>query len=75
MQGDALNWTMNHFTISEFESDVPRLLHKAAAEIASLGDIEIFDITFCGHFDGPKYETKMTVYFSPSSDSSTLPES
>lgn len=59
----AVNWTANHFTISDTEANVPRLLRKVADSIDQLGDIEILDLCFSNQVEGKFLQSKLTVYF------------
>ena len=54
---------MQHFSIHDGDCDVPSLLDRVRSNIVELGDIDVFDITFCAHFDGPDYVAEMTVYY------------
>jgi hypothetical protein len=58
------NWKANHFTISDAEANVPRLLRRVAASIEELGPIEVLDLTFSNQVEGRAFESKVTVYFS-----------
>lgn len=58
---DIHSWTANHFTISELDGNVPRLLRRVATAISRLGEIDIHDVTFCGELDSEEY--RVTVYF------------
>ena len=57
-------WTIHHFTISDSEPHVSRLLRKVADSIDKLGDVEVFDITFCAEIGGATPEIRMTTYVS-----------
>ena len=57
-------WKANHFTISDAEANVPRLLRRVAASIEELGPIEVLDLTFSNQVEGRAFESKITVYFS-----------
>jgi hypothetical protein len=59
---------MRHFTMHDGNCDVPALLERVRAAIVERGAIDVFDITFKAHWDGPNYVAEMTVYFWPSDD-------
>lgn len=54
-----------HFTIHDAECDVPRLLESVRAHIVELGSIDVMDMSFSAHFDGPDFVAEMTVYYRP----------
>jgi hypothetical protein len=56
---------MRHFTVHSPECDVPRLLDAVRVSLVELGAVDVYDITFCAHFDGPEYVAEMTVYYWP----------
>jgi len=59
---------MRHFTVHDPDCDVPRLLDRVRAAIVGLGAVDVYDISFCAHHDGPEYVAEMTVYYWPKSD-------
>ncbi len=59
-----LDGMMRHFTLHHSEADAGELLERAAAEIRSRGGIDVFDITYCAHFDGDAYVAEISVYYS-----------
>jgi len=67
-RGQVVDWKANHFTISDAQADVPRLLRRLAKSIEELEGVEILDMTFCNQTEGRSFESKMTVYFSFTND-------
>ncbi len=61
---DIRAWTCNHFSISEAQGEVARLLRKVADSIDELGNIEILDVTFNSETVGRDPDATVTVYFS-----------
>jgi hypothetical protein len=57
-------WTAHHFSISDADADIPRLLRKIADAIDELGDVEVFDVAVSQQVEGPTFTSKATVYFS-----------
>lgn len=56
-------WKVNHFSISDEDNDVPRLLRQVADTMEQLGTIDVQDVTFCVQTEGGSLECEMTVYF------------
>jgi hypothetical protein len=60
--GRVQGWTCHHFSISDSEANIPRLLRKTANAIEELGTVEILDVTCCLEVEGPQFEATTTVY-------------
>lgn len=60
----ARGWTANHFSLSDVEANVPRLLRSVADKIEELEHVEILDVVLSEQMEGPRPEWKATVYFS-----------
>jgi hypothetical protein len=58
-----MEWTAHHFSISDHEANVARLLRNVADALDELGTVEVLDVTFCQEVEGSAPEARMTVYF------------
>lgn len=60
-------YTMYHFSqsnpVGESQGDVPALLRRVADTIASLGDVQVYDITFRSERADGEDAVTMTVYY------------
>jgi hypothetical protein len=56
--------TVQVFTIHNADCDVLALLESVRGVISDLGAVDVWDMTFSAHFDGPDYVAEMSVYFS-----------
>jgi hypothetical protein len=60
-------WTALHFSLANAEGpgqgNVPQLLNRLAAEIRSLGEVEVLDITFQTEITADGNRPHFTVYY------------
>jgi len=60
-------WTALHFSLANAEGrgqgNVPHLLNRLAAEIRSLGELEVLDITFQTEITAEGNRPQFTVYY------------
>jgi hypothetical protein len=63
------DWTVRHFSQANPEGpgqgNVPNLLRRVADSIESLGEVEVYDVTFHSEVTGDENRVSMTVYWDP----------
>lgn len=55
---------MHHFSVTNAEGNVARLLRKIVETIEQLGEVEVHDVTFCAEVVDGTFPVTMTVYLS-----------